>query len=130
MLRTLLSRLPLLTTCVPLLLAGALIGACDSGGDGDGDGDLPEVDCDNSNVPSYADLAAINSCTGCHSSDLSGADRAGAPEGVDYDNHADAMRNAESGAREVFAGRMPVGSTLGAGDKEEFYLWALCGTPQ
>ncbi len=136
MLKTLLSRLPFLTACTSLVLVGALAGACDSGdgdsGDSDGSetGELPEVDCAASNVPAFGELAAISSCTSCHSSELSGGDRAGAPVGVDYDTYENAKANAEQGAVEVNAGRMPIGSSLGESDKEDFYLWALCGTPQ
>jgi len=117
---------------------GALVGACDSGdggetdssSDSDGNGELPEVDCAASTAPSFSQLAALSSCTNCHSSELSGGDRAGAPVGVDYDTYASAKANAEEGAIEVNAGRMPIGANLSSEDKEEFYLWALCGTPE
>ena len=139
--RNIFKRFSLLTVCSSLLLVGALTGACDSGDEGEsdshaeseGDGheeELPEVDCEASTIPSFAEVTAVNSCLGCHSSELSGGDRSGAPAGIDYDTHPDAVTNAEHGVAEIFAGRMPIGATLSSEEKESFYIWALCGTPE
>ncbi|MGB1012506.1 MAG: hypothetical protein ACPG4T_00115 [Nannocystaceae bacterium] len=120
------------------MFAGGLF-ACDSGDDetsaSDSDGhhdEVPEVDCNAnaSTIPTFAEVAALDNCTTCHASTLSGGDRSGAPVGVDYDSFADAMMNAEHGVIEVEAGRMPIGSSLSEEDKQDFYLWALCGTPE
>lgn len=130
-------RMRLAAVCCAALFAGGLL-ACDSGDDessaSDSDGhhhdELPEVDCNASTIPTFAEVAAFDNCTTCHASTLSGGDRAGAPVGIDYDTFADAMSNAEHGVIEVDAGRMPIGSSLSEGDKQDFYLWALCGTPE
>ncbi len=96
----------------------------------DGDHDLPEVDCDTAQIPSYADLNIIDTCVTCHSSQLTGTDRFNAPVGIDYDTYDDAVANAEHGVGEVFEGKMPPVGTVPEADKEAFYAWGLCGTPQ
>lgn len=89
----------------------------------------PEVDCDEVSVPAYEDLGIWNSCTGCHASDLTGPYRRGAPEGVDFDTYDAAVALAEDAAIEVNIGNMPFTGTVSEDDKEDFYAWALCGTP-
>lgn len=91
---------------------------------------LPPVDC--AVVPGYAEMTVVFYCTGCHNSNNMGGDRRGAPVGVDYDNHAVAMVNAEAGVRRIYAGTMPPGGNdhISQEDKDAFYNWALCGTPE
>jgi uncharacterized membrane protein len=98
------------------------LGACHSH-------DLPEVDCEASEPVSYAELTITSACTSCHSSTLAAADRSGAPVGVDYDSHAAAAENAEHGAEVVNGGSMPPEGGVSTEAAEEFYVWALCGTP-
>lgn len=109
------------------LCAGVLfIGAC-----GDEEHALPEVDCNAGVVPTYGEVALLNSCIACHSSALQAGARNGAPGGIDYDTYDGAAANAEHGAAEVYEGKMPPGGgNLPAADTEAFYSWALCGTPQ
>ena len=112
-----------------LLFALLLAPAC-SDDAGDGGADLPEVDC--MTVPAFGELALFASCTGCHSTALEPAMRNAAPVGVDYDNYDDAVANAERGVVRVFANTMPPGGAgfIPEADREAFYNWALCGTPQ
>ena len=112
---------------LPLLLSGLVLGSCDSGEE-----ELPEVDCNVSTPVSYNDVRIFDvSCLQCHASDLVGPDRRDAPVGQDYDNYETARSWAKKGAHEVYEGEMPpVGFTPPTEDvKQEFYVWALCGTP-
>ena len=116
-------------TCV--LFAATLV-ACSSE-DEDAEEELPEVDC-SAEVPSFGEVSAFSEvCTNCHSTTKSGDARNGAPDDIDWDDYDSAKANAEEGAHEVFEGEMPPeGSSemLTAAQKEELYLWALCGTPE
>ena len=101
--------------------------------DGGNEPDLPEVDCDAEEVPAFADVAALDKCTTCHSSDLSGGERMGAPAGFNWDEYDAAREHAEHIAHEVFEGEMPPpdsGITLTNAEEQELYLWALCGAPE
>jgi hypothetical protein len=101
--------------------------------DGGEEPDGPEVDCDGEDVPAFADVAAFDECTDCHSSDLSGSERMGAPVGFDWDEYDTAKEHAEHIAHVVFEGDMPPpgsGITLTNAEEQELYLWALCGAPE
>jgi uncharacterized membrane protein len=111
-----------MTLCAGLLL----VGACG------GDDNLPIVDCDAVTVPTYAQLTILDTCTGCHASVLEGNERGGAPLGVDFDTYELAAEHAEHGVAEVYEGAMPppgIGETTPQ-QRQDFYAWALCGTPQ
>jgi uncharacterized membrane protein len=114
-----------LTVCLGFVAAALMFTPACGGGD-----DLPDIDCAAVTPPAFADVAALDSCTICHSSTLQGPSRSGAPAGVDYDTYAAAMANAEEGVEEVYADRMPPVGSLNEQDKQDFYAWALCGTPQ
>jgi hypothetical protein len=111
------------------LCAGLLFfGACGGGG---GNDNLPEVDCDGV-VPTYEQLTLLEVCVLCHASTIEGISRNGAPVGVDYDTYAVAVEHAEHAVDEVYGGRMPqpgIGEVTPQ-EKQDFYTWALCGTPQ
>jgi hypothetical protein len=95
--------------------------------------EVPEVDCDAEEVPTFAEVAAFEKCTTCHSSELSGAERNGAPADDNWDEYEEAMEHAELIAHEVFEGEMPPeesGITLTAAEEDDLYLWALCGAPE
>lgn len=112
-----------MTLCAGLLM----VAAC--GGE---EHALPEVDCNAVTVPTYAQLTILESCTACHSSALQDGARLGAPVGVDYDTYDLAVEHGEHGVGEVYAGKMPppgIGNVTEQ-DKQDFYAWALCGTPQ
>ncbi len=111
-----------LRSTLALVLAIAGVAACGQ--------ELPTVDCATPAVPTYAMVNAFRlSCTTCHSSTLVGASRFGAPQTVNFDTYAAALPHAEEAARRVFAGDMPRTGTVSAGDKQDLYRWALCGTP-
>lgn len=114
---------PILTllsaVAVPLLLIG-----CGE--------DVPAIDCDTTDVPAYAEVSIWPSCTNCHASTLTGADRMGAPEGVDYDTYEAAVANADAAVEEVAEGKMPYpdGSGVSEEEKQSLYAWVECGTPE
>ena len=90
--------------------------------------DLPDVDCSGT-IPAYADVAAFEKCSTCHSSQRSGSARQGAPSSVNYDTESSARGKAEDAASEVNGGDMPPknsGITLSADEKQALYKWALC----
>lgn len=122
----------LTSLCLVAALA-ACGGEDDEGGGGGGEKDLPEVDC-SGDIPTFDEVSAFSEvCTGCHSTSLSGSDRNGAPTSINWDDYDSARANAEEGAEAVFEGEMPpagAGATLTNAQKEELYLWALCGTPE
>lgn len=95
--------------------------------------DLPDVDCNAQPVPTFGEVTALQKCTECHSSMRSGAARREAPGSVNFDTYEAAKGKAEEGAEEVYGGDMPPegsGVSLTAEEKQQFYVWALCGTPQ
>ena len=108
------------------LLAATALGGC--GDDGDEGDELPDVDCSGT-IPKYEDVAALDKCTTCHSSELSGDARKSAALDVNFDTKAAAEAKAEKAAEEVNEGAMPPsgsGVTLSAAEKEDLYKWALC----
>lgn len=87
------------------------------------------IDCETATVPTFAQVSIFDTCTACHSSTLSGPDRANAPEGVNYDTLAAARANAEEGMSEVEGGDMPPsGYDVTDAEKQAFYAWTQCGT--
>ena len=102
------------------LVVSILLTACGS--------DLPDVDCSGA-IPAYADVSALQKCSGCHSSKLSGSARRDAPNDVNFDTESAARAKAEDAASEVNGGDMPPsgsGITLSAEEKTALYKWALC----
>jgi uncharacterized membrane protein len=114
-------RLPL-----ALLFSALLLPAC-AGDDEEGG---PNVDCSTATVKPFAEVTAFAKCIACHSTAVSGAARAGAPAGINYDTYAAAMANADKGMDEVFEGAMPPGGGMTADEKTQIYNWASCDTPQ
>jgi mono/diheme cytochrome c family protein len=107
-------------------LAGVFVASCLAACTGS---DLPQTDCSGT-IPTYSQVSLINTCVGCHSSQLTGGARAGAPASVNYDTYAAAVDNATNGAAAVDSGRMPIGAAPSAQQRDDFIQWALCGTPQ
>lgn len=109
-----------------VLVIATVAAAC--GGDDDG-ASLPTVDC-TPPVPTFAQVRAFrSSCSNCHSIQLTGNSRMGAPVGMDYDLYASAAAVGEPTARTVFEGSMPPSGGLFSADKEVLYRWTLCGSP-
>lgn len=95
--------------------------------------ELPDVDCDGADVPTYADVAAFDTCTNCHSSERTGDMRNDAPDDDNFDTYEAAAEIADEAAHEVYEGEMPPdgsGFSLTEDEKQDLYLWALCGTPE
>ncbi|MEO0600960.1 MAG: hypothetical protein AAF211_05960 [Myxococcota bacterium] len=70
-------------------------------------------------------------CTGCHHSALDGALRAGAPEGVDFDQHDGVIAwldRIESRATGTDPTMPPVGGS-DAAERARFAGWLACGAP-
>lgn len=90
------------------------------------------VDCAKVTVPKYTEMTAWARCVACHSSSLSGASRAGAPSGIDFDNYDAALADADRALSEVEAGAMPPSGNpkLSAAEKDQIINWASCDTPQ
>jgi uncharacterized membrane protein len=109
----------------------------DSNGDNHG-GDshsheFPEADCDDGQpIPRYSQIA-FSKCTGCHSSELPEGDRNDAPLDINYNTHAEAIKNNAPalGAAAVHRGDMPnIPPDMTDAEKTAFYRWVSCGTPQ
>ncbi len=113
-------RLPL-----ALLFAALTLPAC-SGEDAE---EGPNVDCGAVTPPKFTEVTAFAKCTGCHSTSVTGAARAGAPAGINYDTYEAAKANAPKGMDEVYEGAMPPGGGLTADEKAQIYNWASCDTP-
>ena len=60
------------------------------------------------------------------------ASRNAAPEGINYDNYAEAKLNADAAQDEVEEGEMPLAGSpqLTEEEKIQIYTWATCDTPQ
>lgn len=93
--------------------------------------DLPKVDCKAQAVPKYSELTIIKTCTPCHASDKSGPARLNAPKDINLDTFEAAKKDAEESVAEVYEKKMPYPSGQGVteADRQQFYLWGLCGTP-
>jgi hypothetical protein len=105
--------------------------AGDTAGRGGDDG--PSADCKAGAIPSFTEVAVFAKCLGCHSTRVTGDERAEAPPDVNFDDYASAVAMAERAAQYVFRGIMPpvtAGVAVTDTEKQQLYLWALCGTPQ
>jgi hypothetical protein len=73
----------------------------------------------------------LNYCTSCHSAELSGSDRVGAPEEMNFDSLQDVMnwRMNIHGAAAVEQAIMPPSKHVGADEKALLTEWLGCGAP-
>jgi uncharacterized membrane protein len=69
-------------------------------------------------------------CIGCHAAYREGADRNGAPVGVDFDTYEAAAESGQAANTRVQAGSMPPPGPLSEEDKETFQAWADGGFPE
>ena len=69
-------------------------------------------------------------CIGCHATYRTGAERNGAPIGVDFNNHDVASESAEGANTRIQSGNMPVGGTLTDEEKSLFQEWIDDGVPE
>lgn len=139
------------------LLATSLLGAGLVGlaafGSACGDSSGGPIDCTKETPKTYTAIAsAINKCTNCHSSTRTGDARHGATVGYDYDTYDLAKQAAQLGASDVDGSGAnimpPIGQncpkaggppcavdnggavpSLTATEKQDFLVWAECGTP-
>ncbi|MCG8423017.1 MAG: c-type cytochrome [Proteobacteria bacterium] len=77
-------------------------------------------------------MIVANKCNGCHSANLTGADRDDAPVGIDFDTAANVQaRAARIYARSVDGSTMPPGgNALTADEKEKLRIYLACGATQ
>jgi mono/diheme cytochrome c family protein len=69
-------------------------------------------------------------CTRCHSKDLSGEARNGAPPGLDWDVLETVRENAALIRDQVLRGKMPPsGTVVSAAERSRLVEWVACGTP-
>ena len=89
------------------------------------------ADC-SGDVPTYGELTILDICTGCHSSELSGDERMQAPEGIDFDTYESAVEVSLTAVGQLANGTMPPTGIErpSEAEKQAFYDWAGCGTPQ
>ncbi len=90
--------------------------------------DTATTDC--SNAPTFSEVTLFQSCTGCHATTLEGADRNGAPAGIDFDTYAAASQNAEHGLDEVEEGAMPPSGSVSDEEIQGLKDWINCGMPE
>ena len=127
-----------------LLLACLLVSGCTDGGQGateDGQGassdesGAPQGDCSDDPVPlsweNFGEAYSANWCRGCHSAQLTGDARNGAPPGVDFNSHQDVLDRLERFAERAAAEEPTMPPTGGPGDEELALLrrWIECGAP-
>ncbi len=118
-------------SCKVLLVLGAMVFGC--GSDDSDPPPPPEVECGATSVPIYSEVRAFEVCTNCHSSQLSGPARNGAPTNVNFDSYEGAKANASRILTQVSSNSMPPpssGFSLTAEEKQELYAWIECGTPE
>jgi len=106
--------------------SGGTGGTGGSGGTGGagGSGGVVNVLCDA--PPTWEDFMqplTEGRCIICHSARNTGAQRNGAPVGVDFDTEEDTIRHADRILTEVSAGRMPVGAPLAPCMVENVRAW-------
>ena len=119
----------------PLLLAPLLfLAACGDKQDAinDGDGTDEPAGCESGDVTwanAVSELMTTN-CTACHSSERSGQDRNGAPNGVNFNSYDAATDSAEEANERIQRGTMPPGGGLSQNQRDCFNAWVDNGAPE
>jgi uncharacterized membrane protein len=84
-------------------------------------------------VPTFEDLqrGILQICHRCHSAQVSGAARNGAPDGVNFDTYEEFKVFADTASFLVEKRVMPFpdGGGPTEAQRRELYAWAACGTP-
>ncbi len=97
------------------------------GSDGSSDTGVP-LDCDDAGTwATTGQPLMLTWCTGCHSSQKTGADRHGAPDAVNLDSLAGFAASAENALARMEAGTMPAGGGLSAQELRQIRSWVDCG---
>lgn len=122
--------LPSLSTGLALALAFTVLGGC-------GSDPVEPVPPECKPPPGYAaDIEPLvaRACRGCHSSELSGPARRGAPVGLDYDSAADLATPERRAAfiDAITSGRQPPPTLeppieVTADERAQVSAWRLCG---
>ena len=125
-----------------LMLSVSLLGGCgekddpvqdkDSGTQDDGSNQDGNSGADEDSVTYTSHIKTIlnANCTRCHLAELQGADRNGAPVGIDFDNYGDASTNSTRANARIQAGSMPPGGGLDQSDRDKFQAWINQGVPE
>ena len=69
-------------------------------------------------------------CLGCHSITRQGADRNGAPVGVNFDTYADMVQWSDRALARILAGTMPPGGGVTEEEQSSFQTWVDNGRPE
>lgn len=111
-----------------LLVAGLICLGCDDKADpvGEPDDGLPDMVTYTTHIKPLMDTHCIQ----CHATFHQGADRNGAPVGVNFDTYADARSSADRGDARIQAGTMPPAAGLSAYDRSLFRRWVQQGAPE
>ena len=118
-----------------MVVSVVALGAVGCGGEEE-EGAVPEVNCDAGvPIPTFSEVAVFEECSKCHSKLLTGNARMKAPTDINFDDYASAVAHARKATSEVNGGDMPPPDAPGfpeptEQEKQQLYLWALCGTPQ
>lgn len=108
--------------------------ACGSESSDVSDDSADPIDCDAEVVPGYSELSIFaDVCTHCHSSDLEGPDRNGAPSTLNFDTYESASEAIARILGQVKTGHMPPadsGYVVTTEQKHDLYLWADCDMPR
>ena len=76
----------------------------------------PTIDCNNADVPTFAQVTAFQVCANCHS---------------EYGSYAGAASHGDQAQNAIASGNMPTGGySLTAEEEDALYTWVQCGQPQ
>jgi hypothetical protein len=85
----------------------------------------PPIDCAAVTYDTFGGPFLATYCRSCHS--RTAPDRRGAPQGVDFDSEADAVRQSDAIGRTVLeSGTMPVGGGVQDSDVALLERWLVC----
>ncbi len=104
-------------------------------GAGQGVASAPDSGCPSpENVPTFSDLeqGILPICRRCHSEQVVGAARNGAPEVVNFDTYEQVANSAEVASYMVRSRIMPFPDGNGPTEeqRQELYQWTDCGKPR
>lgn len=104
---------------VVVLFSSVLLAACEEG--------LGDCPTDGAAAEAAGQKVVAAQCASCHSSQLTGSQRVGAPEGMNFDKLDIVRAQAEEMLGEVEEGAMPPGAKLADADIENMRVWLACG---
>jgi len=93
------------------------------------------TNCPKGTKLSYANFGAVffgNYCTSCHSSELTGDDRIGATEGVDFETYKLLALHLTGVKSKAGSGKtaMPPGEQVSSEERKQLDEWIDCGAPE